>query len=244
MTYSLAERPDLRDAFWSIDGAWPRFMLQDPTSETAYAGAVEAYPELHLVVLDGALPVARLHAVPITWPGLDGLPARGWDWAMQTAEHRALTGDDGDRGAVSLIEARIAPDRRGEGLSGPLLAEARRRFADLGTRDLVAPVRPMDLALEPWASPDEYARRARSDGLPADRWLRVHARLGATVVAVCPLSMTIPGTLAQWREWTGLPFAEDGPTEVPGALAPVHVDLVHDHAVYVEPNVWVHHDLR
>lgn len=188
--------------------------------------------------------MARLHAVPIAWPGLDGLPARGWDWAMQTSERRALTGDDGDRSAVSLIEARIAPDRRGEGLSAPLVAEARRRFAALGTRDLVAPVRPMDLALEPWTAPTPYAARTREDGLPADRWLRVHARLGGRVVRVCPLSMTVPGTLDQWRDWTGLPFAEDGPTEVPGALAPVHVDLAHDHAVYVEPNVWVHHDLR
>jgi len=28
---------------------------------------------------------------------------------------------------------------------------------------------------------------------------------------------------------------------VPGALVPVHVDLVQDHAVYVEPNVWMVH---
>jgi hypothetical protein len=28
---------------------------------------------------------------------------------------------------------------------------------------------------------------------------------------------------------------------VPGALSPVHVSAEHDHAVYVEPNLWVHH---
>jgi hypothetical protein len=32
-----------------------------------------------------------------------------------------------------------------------------------------------------------------------------------------------------------------GSTTVPGALLPVHCDLTHDHAVYVEPNVWVRH---
>jgi hypothetical protein len=47
--------------------------------------------------------------------------------------------------------------------------------------------------------------------------------------------MTIPGTLEQWRSWTGLPFAESGDVEVPGALVPVHVDVEADHAVYVEP---------
>jgi hypothetical protein len=30
---------------------------------------------------------------------------------------------------------------------------------------------------------------------------------------------------------------------VPGALAPVHVSIAHDRAVYVEPNVWMRHDL-
>jgi len=30
---------------------------------------------------------------------------------------------------------------------------------------------------------------------------------------------------------------------VPEALVPVHCDAEHDHAVYVEPNVWVEHAL-
>ncbi len=55
--------------------------------------------------------------------------------------------------------------------------------------------------------------------------------------------MTIPGTLTQWREWTGLPFDTDGLIDVPGALAPVLVDTTQGHGVYIEPNVWVHHQL-
>jgi len=43
------------------------------------------------------------------------------------------------------------------------------------------------------------------------------------------------------REWAGLVFDSDGPVEVPGALVPVHVDLAQNHAVYVEPNVWMEH---
>jgi len=53
--------------------------------------------------------------------------------------------------------------------------------------------------------------------------------------------MVIAGTLAEWSHWTGLPFATSGEIEVAGALSPVHVNLAQDHAVYVEPNVWVHH---
>jgi hypothetical protein len=85
--------------------------------------------------------------------------------------------------------------------------------------------------------------RVRGDGLPVDPWVRVHVRLGARLVKVCPLSMSVPGTLAQWREWTGLALTSSGSHDVPGALSPVHVSVEHDCAVYVEPNVWVHHRL-
>ena len=53
--------------------------------------------------------------------------------------------------------------------------------------------------------------------------------------------MTITGSLEQWRGWTGLPFDRSGDVVVTGGLVPVHVSVEHDHAVYVEPNVWMHH---
>ncbi|XVQ14102.1 hypothetical protein ACQP1W_16645 [Spirillospora sp. CA-255316] len=86
-----------------------------------------------------------------------------------------------------------------------------------------------------------YIRRTRDDGLPSDPWLRTHVRAGGVIEKVAPASMTISGSLGQWRRWTGLPFDRDGEVEVPGALVPVHCDTAHDHAVYVEPNVWVRH---
>ncbi len=42
---------------------------------------------------------------------------------------------------------------------------------------------------------------------------------------------------------TGLPFDRSGPVIVPKALTPVHCDVEHDYAVYVEPNVWVRHKI-
>ena len=108
---------------------------------------------------------------------------------------------------------------------------------------LYAPVRPSRKAEEPDTPMDEYARRTRADGLPFDPWIRSHVRLGAEIVKVCPAAMTISGSLEQWRSWTDLPFDTSGAVHVPGALAPVHVSVEHDHAVYVEPNVWMRHDL-
>jgi hypothetical protein len=54
-------------------------------------------------------------------------------------------------------------------------------------------------------------------------------------------AMTIAGSLAEWRAWTGLPFDISGTVHVPGALNPVHVSVENDYAVYVEPNVWIVH---
>ena len=61
---------------------------------------------------------------------------------------------------------------------------------------------------------------------------------------VCHKSMTIYGNVNDWQSWTGLSFPESGAYSVPGALNPVSMDLVADQGVYVEPNVWMVHDLR
>lgn len=137
----------------------------------------------------------------------------------------------------------MAPTHQGTGLSSALLRAARDNVQRLGLRHLFGPVRPTGKSHEPRTPMAEYIARVRSDGLPADPWLRVHIRFGARVVKVCPVSMTVPGTLAQWRGWTGLPLERSGLIDVPGALTPVHVSVEHDHAVYIEPNVWVHHKL-
>lgn len=238
---SLAERPDLTAAMWAMPSSWPRFMLQDLVAEVLYRRITEDFPASQLVALDeDGEPVGRVNTIPFAWTGEDGdLPDLGWDGVLQRGFR------DRERGlaptAVSLLEARVVPDRQGRGLSSALLAAARDAVRGLGHADLFGPVRPTEKHREPHTPMREYVARTRDDGLPADPWLRVHVRLGARVVRVCPVSMTIPGTLAQWREWTGLPFEESGPAEVPGALVPVHVSVEQDAVVYVEPNVWVHH---
>ncbi len=239
----LAERPDLASAMWSMPSSWPRFMLQDLVAEVLYGRLGVDFPEYQLLALDDAGElVGRVNTVPFVWTGEDDdLPDLGWDGVLQRGFRDRGRGERPT--AVSLLEARVVPDRQGRGLSTALLQAARAAVRDLGHTDLFGPVRPTEKHREPRTPMGEYVARTRDDGLPADPWLRVHVRLGARVVRVCPVSMTIPGTLAEWREWTGLPLDRSGPAEVPGALVPVHVSLEHDVAVYVEPNVWVHHRL-
>lgn len=240
---TLAQQPNLVTAMWSVPSTWPAFMFQDPVAAVYYPQLPAAFPDYQLLALDehGAV-VARVNSAPFYWGGSDEeLPDRGWDGILE----RAFS--DRDRGreptAVSLLEARIAPHRQGAGLSTTLLRAARGNVQRLGMRDLFGPVRPTGKSAEPRTPMPQYAARVRADGLPEDPWLRVHARLGARLVKTCPLSMTVPGTLTQWRNWTGLPLTSSGPTQIPQALTPVHVSVEHDHAVYIEPNVWVHHHL-
>jgi len=44
-----------------------------------------------------------------------------------------------------------------------------------------------------------YAAWRRADGLPFDPWMRVHARLGATVLRPEPQSMQINAPVADWE---------------------------------------------
>jgi hypothetical protein len=58
------------------------------------------------------------------------------------------------------------------------------------------------------------------DGLPFDPWMRVHARLGATVVRAEPRSMEFTAPVADWERWLGLDLPEAGEYVFPGGLAP------------------------
>lgn len=241
VTETLADRPDLVDAMWDMPNTWPPFMLNDPIGNLLFGRLPDVFPEHQIVALDGhGAVIGKVNAIPFGWSGADDdLPARGWDAVQERGfrDHRRGTVPT----AVSLLEVRVVPDRQRTGLSRLLLEAARSHVARLGYTDLFGPVRPTLKSADPLTAMADYVARVRDDGLPVDPWLRTHARLGARVVAVCPASMTVPGTLEQWRAWSGLPLSESGPTVVPGALVPVHVSVEHDHAVYVEPNVWMHH---
>ncbi|MDT0612759.1 N-acetyltransferase [Streptomyces lancefieldiae] len=237
---SLAERPDLEQAMLSMESSWPAYVRPDPV---LVHWAFERHSEHQLVVYEGgSTVVARAATVPLAWDGdAASLPDTGWDEALR----QCLADTHGRRRFTALcaLEIAVVPGRRGEDLSARTLAALADHARRSGLHDIVVPVRPSRKEAEPLTPMARYVARSRPDGLPEDPWLRVHARAGGEVLKVCPASMTISGSLAQWREWTGLPFDSSGHVIVPGALSPVAVDVGRDHAVYVEPNVWVRHRL-
>lgn len=234
----LADRPELAGAMWDMPTSWPEFMRHDPIGGLYYGNLEARFSTFVLVAQEpGGEVVAAAYSIPFVL-GDDALPDHGWDFVVRNGVMASIQGQAPD--AISAVEIAVHPDHQRTGISGQMLLALRENAARRGFRELVAPVRPNGKqdADEPMPS---YASRVREDGLPVDPWLRVHARLGGRIVGVAPRSMVVPGTLGEWREWTGLPFDTTGPVLVPQALAPVHCDVEHGVATYVEPNVWVVH---
>ena len=57
-----------------------------------------------------------------------------------------------------------------------------------------------------------------------------------------PQSLRITGTVAEWEEWTQMPFPESGDYVFPGGLATLEIDRERDAGRYWEPNVWMVHE--
>jgi GNAT superfamily N-acetyltransferase len=237
-TTVLASEPDLEGPMWAMETSWPEFMRHDPIGGLYYGNCATLFAEYVVVGRDEDGAVAAVaHSVPFVLDG-DELPPHGWGAAIRSGLLAAIR--DEQPNAVSAVEIAVRPDLQGTGLSSRMLVAMRDNAARHGFAELLAPVRPNGKA-DVGEPMETYAFRTRDDGLPVDPWLRVHVRAGGVVDRVAPRSMCIPGTVEEWREWTGLPFDASGPVEVPTALAPVWCDLEHGTATYVEPNVWVRH---
>jgi hypothetical protein len=134
-------------------------------------------------------------------------------------------------------------DVQGRGLSAEALRALREAASRHGLESLIAPVRPSWKERYPLTSIERYATWRRDDGLFFDPWLRVHQRLGAALLKPEPQSLRITGTVAEWEEWTQLPFPESGEYVFPHGLAPLAIDRDADTGRYWEPNVWMQHSL-
>jgi hypothetical protein len=248
---TFAQRPELLDKVFApeIQSAVPEFMRHDAVAALYYGdGRLDRYRQFGLVAFDPAepnRPIARAFSVPFAFrdgtKGREELPDAGWDAVIRWADEDWRVGRRAT--AVSALEIMVAPRLQRSGISRLMLTSLRDTVRRLGFADLYAPLRPTDKHLEPLTPFAKYVARLRPDALPHDSWVRTHVRAGARIVKIAPCSMVVAGTIAEWTQWTGLAFSAGGPAIVPGALSPVHDPLEQDHAVYVEPNLWIHHRL-
>jgi GNAT superfamily N-acetyltransferase len=227
-----ADRPDLRERRGEFDD-FPEFMFHNAMGGKYWDRLYTDFPAFQLAVLDGDELIGEVHALSLSVVG-DALPT-GWDEAFE----RGMEAGGGN--VVSLLAISVQPKARGTGLPALLIGAIREAAREAGHESVIAPVRPTLKDRYPLIPIERYVEWRREDGSHFDPWIRAHERLGGTIVGPCRDSMLIHAPVADWQEWTGMTFPEDGMYIVPGMLAPLEV---HEGVgTHVEPNVWMRHSV-
>ena len=242
---SPSDRPDYRDLISDVSKAvWPEFMLHDPVADEHWDGLFANFAAFQFALVhDESGAVAGIaNSVPLSWElTVDDLPDEGWDWALIKSASDRRMGEAPN--VLCALQISVSPGFQGHGLSSVFISEMVELARSAGLPKVIVPVRPRKKDKYPLASIDSYVTWVGDKGLPYDPWLRVHVRNGGRIVKPCPLAMRIVGTVHEWEQWTGLRFFESGEYVVPGALVPVTMELSQDIGTYLEPNVWVVHEV-
>ncbi len=223
---------------------WPEFMLHDAISNRYWSGLYERFPKYQFAFVESGSNrvMAVANSLPIFFDGPETtLPDGGWDWAFEKGVR------DFDKSIepniLCALQIAIPEVFRGRGLSRKVVDQMKANGRNLGLKAMIAPVRPSLKYLYPLTPMADYILWENSDGDALDPWLRTHARAGARMIGVCPQSMLIEGSIEEWRHWTRMEFPQSDNYVVAGALNPVEINLDRDLGTYIEPNVWMIHDL-
>ncbi len=239
-----SERPELwQDTETITHEVWPEYNQHGDELNQLWGRLFDDFPKFQFVLYDEARHevIAEGHTIPCDWDGtIEGL-GDGIDAFLRAA---VAVGEDGrPPTALCALAAEVRPPFQGGGLAGRLLEVMAEVAREASLSRLIAPVRPSLKERYPITPIEEYVRWRRADGEPFDPWIRVHTRRGGQIVKPIPHSMRITGTIAEWEEWTGMPFPGDGRYTFPAGLATVDIDHAHDRGTYWEPNVWIVHTL-
>src|SRR5262245_25172677 len=152
--------------------------------------------------------VAAGFTIPLVWSGrVRDLPS-GVDGALERGVRGRARGRAPN--ALSALLAAVAPSRQGHGLRAQVTRAMRVVATRHGLDVLIAPVRPARKRRQLRTPMRRYDRWKQKDGERFDPWLRVHWRLGATLLRVAPRSMVVSGTATEWEEWTAMRLPESG----------------------------------
>ncbi len=219
---------------------FPPFITADQEVKRWIRRVREYFTRLDVVLVDAdGEPAATGWGVPLAWSGrAEDLPSSFADVLRRSVEtHESAAPTD----TFVIAGGVVRPSLKGTGAAGELVRALVRTGTDVGLTRVVAPVRPTRKHLYPLSPIGDYASWTREDGEPFDPWLRLHLRLGGTVVALAPAAQTMTGSVAEWQDWTGLRLPASGDYVIPSGMSVLKVDLDADLGTYVEPNVWVRH---
>jgi len=224
---------------------WPEFMLHDQVANELWHELLDRFADYQLALYDtqNNRVAAMGNSFPMRWDDtLENLPETGWDWAFAEAVRNHREGISPNvHCAIQII---IHPDYQGQRLSAPIIESVRAVTASNRLPALIIPLRPSEKSKYPLISLYDYLTWTNEAGLPFDPWLRAHARLGARIVKACHESKIIRGTRVEWEAWTQMKFPQSGRYVIPGALVPIEMNVEKDEGVYVEPNVWIVHEVK
>jgi hypothetical protein len=239
--FTAAEKPDLWDAVRhreTFRDVWPEYNQHGNLTPRYFGSLVPKYAHLQILFVDrrSQQAVARGRTISFRWDGTMGdLPA-----GIDAVGLRGVE-DPGRPTALSALAAEVATEYQGTGLSGLLIQAMTSVARNARLSPLVAPIRPSWKDRYPLTPIELYATWQRQDGLPFDPWMRLHHRLGGTVLRPEPRSLYIAAPAADWEVWTSMAFPSDGSYTFPGGLAPVVI--AGGVGEYWEPNIWMLHDV-
>lgn len=237
-TVTVAERPDLVEPGWvATRDTLPEYNDHGDVLNRYWSRLTEERPEFQFHIVEGDDILARARSIPVRWDGrVEDLPA-GIDGAI------ARGFDEGGANVLCALVIMVPRDRQTGGLSAVAVEAMREIARGHGLEALIAPVRPNWKERYPLVPIEQYASWRRSDGLLFDPWMRVHERLGATILKPEPRSLRITGTINEWQEWTGMTFPASGNYWFPHGLTTVAIDRAANRGSYWEPNVWMRHSV-
>lgn len=225
----------------SWNDAFPVYLLEgDNINRTYFPQLSDLFPSYQFLLKEGDEVVATGNTIPLYWDGtLEGVP-EGYDEAL-------LRGFQKERTPNTLcgLSVVVKKSYRGKGISQHGLRAMKFIARREGFSSIIIPVRPNRKSDYPLASMEQYVHWKGKEGkYPLDPWLRVHWKAGGRLLKISPHSMICKGSIDEWEEWTGLQFPESGEYYVPRALQPVAINVEQDEGVYLDPNVWVQHEVE
>ena len=225
-----------------VEAVYPKFMMHDAIANEYFFRLYSAFPEYQYWLLNEEEIVGIGNSIPIYWKDeLDNLPDEGWDWALKK-------GFDDLKVSIKPnllcgLSITINPKFQGKGLSTEMVKLMVQIGKNCKLDSLIIPIRPTLKKDFPQLDIKQYIVLKREDEQLFDPWLRIQEKLGGKIIKVCSKAMDIRGSVQDWKNWTGLDFPKSGNYNIDGALKPLEIDLKNDEGIYIEPNVWVVHEL-
>jgi len=235
---TLSDNPELLDVINEMySKPWPKFMSEDESVKKYWRKLYSVYPQYQLLLKEQSDYVGVANCFPIEWDGTeDNLPS-GFDQAMEVIFNNQETAN-----CLCALAIVVGKKYSGKGISSKVLKVVKKIGNRQGFAKLIIPVRPTLKSQYPLVSMKDYMRWEKS-GYPFDPWLKVHIKNGGKILREANPSLVVEGTVPQWENWTGMYFGTSGDYVVEGALNPISIDRDNDFGKYVEPNVWILHEL-